>query len=173
MKRTLTVMLATFAMSTLAGCGSSDSGGVADAGHGGAIGSGGVQGTGGALGTGGGKGTGGNGGSGGKTGTGGQSSGGATGTSTQADLCPYTVAAFACEAACKKLHDFTARCENDPTVPSEIQGMLGIYGKVEVVCTSSCAVVAPASQAQWSCFQGMPDDAPCSAIGGCNATSCP
>jgi hypothetical protein len=24
-----------------------------------------------------------------------------------------------------------------------------------------------------SSFQGMPDDAPCSAIGGCNATNCP
>jgi hypothetical protein len=161
MKRILTVMLATFALSTLDGCGSSDSGGAADAGHGGANGSGGANGTGGTMGAGG------------KVGTGGQSGGGATGTSTQTGLCPYTVASFTCEAACKKLHDFTARCENDPAVPSEIQGMLGIYGKVEVICTSSCAVVAPSSQAQWSCFQGMPDDAPCSAIGGCNATNCP
>ena len=52
-------------------------------------------------------------------------------------------------------------------------GRLGLYGEVEVICTSTCAVVAPASQAQWSCFQGVPDDASCAALAGCNATNCP
>jgi len=34
-------------------------------------------------------------------------------------------------------------------------------------------MVAPASQAQWACFQGVSDGAPCSALAGCNATNWP
>lgn len=109
-------------------------------------------------------------GSGGRVSTGGQPAGGATGAQA---VCPYTVATFSCESACKSLHAFSARCGSDPTVPSEVQAMLALYGQVEVMCTSSCAVVAPASLAQWKCFQGLPDDAPCAAIAGCDATNCP
>ena len=98
---------------------------------------------------------------------------GGGGTSAQPGVCPYTVASFSCEAACKNLHDLNARCQNDPSLPGEMQAMLSLYGEVEVICTSSCAVVAPSSQAQWSCLQGVPADAPCSAIAGCNATNCP
>ena len=106
-------------------------------------------------------------------GAGGQMAGGTTGTGGQVGGCPYTVASSSCAAACAKLHDWYARCQNDPTVPAETLAMLSIYAQVEVVCTSSCAVVAPSAQAQWACFQGMPDNAPCAAIAGCNVTNCP
>jgi hypothetical protein len=159
----------------LGACGGSTPSGSGGAGSGGAVGSGGTPGSGGAMGTGGamGKGgvSGGQPGTGGKAGTGGRSGGGATG-GTATSRCPYTVASFSCEAACRKLHDFFARCQNDPTLPAEAKAMLGLYGEVEVICTSSCAVVAPSAQAEWSCYQGMPDDAPCNAIAGCNATNC-
>jgi hypothetical protein len=162
----------------LGACGGSTPEGSGGAsGSGGLAGSGGTQGSGGAMGTGGAMGKGGVSGgplgTGGKAGTGGRSSsGGATGSGTATSRCPYTVASFSCEAACSKLHDFYARCKNDPTLPEEAKAMLGLYGEVVVICTNSCAVVAPSAQAEWSCYQGMPDDAPCSAIAGCNATNC-
>jgi hypothetical protein len=111
-------------------------------------------------------------GGGGRSGAGGQPAGGTTGGG-QTGVCPYTVAAFSCDAACAKLHTFYTRCQNDPAVPGELQAMLGLYGQVEVVCTSTCAVVAPASQAQWGCFQGAPDDVACADLAACNATNCP
>jgi hypothetical protein len=179
MKHVIAVVFGVVALSGLDACDDSPSadpvGGTGGqvAGSGGIGASGGAPGTGGAPGSGGAKGTGGFVGSGGRVGTGGQSGGGATSTGGQTGVCPYTVASFSCEAACQKLHTFNARCANDPSVPAELRAMLGLYGEVEVVCTSTCAVVAPASQAQWACFQGVPDDAPCSAIAGCNATNCP
>jgi len=181
MKRIVAVALTTLMVSSLDGCGSTSEGTEEASGggtgqSGGVMGSGGttsssVAATGGAEGTGGVQGTGGSLASGGRPGTGGRSGGGATGTQTGA--CPYTAASFSCEEACQKLHEFHDRCQDDPSVPAELQGMLGIYGAVEVICTSTCAVVAPSSQAQWSCFQGIPADAPCAALAGCNATNCP
>jgi hypothetical protein len=177
MKQAIAVMSTVLAFSSLDACGSSTpegtggNGGSTPTGSGGISASGGTMGTGGLAGTGGAMGSGGVVGSGGKLGTGGQSAGGASGTGT--GLCPFTVASFSCEAACKKLHDIYGRCQNDPTISAEMQAMLGLYGQVEVICTSTCAVVAPASQAQWACFQGVPDDAPCSAIAGCNMDNCP
>lgn len=172
MKHVIAVMLAALALSGLHACGDSSEEKPL-AGSGGASARGGSPGSGGVAGTGGAKGTGGAVGSGGVNGTGGRSGGGAPGAGGQAGGCPYTVASFSCEAACQKLHAFNARCGSDPAVPVELQAMLGLYGEVEVICTSTCAVVAPASQGQWECFQGMPDAAPCSAIAGCNATDCP
>jgi hypothetical protein len=187
MKHAIVVMIGLLALSGMEACSSGDNGARAGGakgtggalGSGGAVSSGGVKGTGGAstsggqVSSGGAKETGGSAKSGGKSGSGGQSGGGATGSSGKSAACPYTVASFSCEAACANLHDLYTRCKDDPSVPAEMQAMLGLYGQMEVICTSTCDVVAPASQAQWSCLQGVPDDAPCSAIGGCNATNCP
>jgi hypothetical protein len=185
MKHLMAAILAVLFVWTFGGCGSSTPAGSGGAGGGSERSSGGVPGTGGATGAGGAMASGGVRGTGGATGaggamssggvrgTGGSSVGGASGSGMQPDDCPYAVATFSCEAVCKKLHSLYGRCQNDPAVPSELQAMLGLYGQVEVVCASTCAVVAPASQAQWSCLQGVPDSAPCSAIAGCNASNCP
>jgi len=124
------------------------------------------------VGSGGAKATGGSTKSGGRSGSG-QSGGGAAGSGGKSGSCPYTVASFSCEAACANLHDLYSRCQNDPALPGEMQATLGLYGQMEIICTSTCALVAPASQALWSCLQGVPADAPCSTIGGCNETNCP
>jgi hypothetical protein len=167
MRNGIVMILVVLAPLSLDACGSSAPAGTgAGGGGGGAVGSGGKPASGGVGG-------GGMMGSGGKAVTGGQSGGGASGTSTQTGVCPYTVATFSCAAACKSLHDLYSRCQNDPTVPAELQAMLGLYGQVEVVCTSTCAVVSPSALAQWGCLEGVPADAPCSAIAGCNATNCP
>ena len=177
MKRMTTVMLTAITLASFAACsdpvpeGSGGTGGTAGAG--GMRGTGGEASTGGRIGAGGRLGSGGMMGSGGNAGTGGRSGGGATGTSTQTGPCPYTVASFSCEAACENLHDIYVRCQDDPSLPTEVQAMLGLYGEATFLCAPSCAVVAPSSQAQWSCFQGIPDDASCSAIADCNATNCP
>jgi hypothetical protein len=179
MKHVIFVMSVVLALASLDACGGSAPAGAGGSGGGGTAGSGGISassesmGTGGMVGSGGISASGGSTGSGGRTGTGGQARGGATGAGGQTGLCPYTVDTFSCDAACKKLHDFSPRCETDPTVPAELQAMFGLYGQVEIICTSTCALVAPTSQAQWACFQGVPDDAPCSAIAGCSATNCP
>ncbi len=193
MKYAITMMMGLLALSGIEACSSGDNGATAGGatGTGGSLGSGGQVGSGGQLSSGGAKATGGastsggqvsSGGammtggsakSGGKSASGGQSGGGATGNGGEGAACPYTVASFSCEAACANLHELYNRCQNDPSVPADMQPTLGLYGQMEVICTSTCALVAPASQAQWSCLQGVPADAPCSAIGGCNATNCP
>jgi len=190
MKHAVFAAVAALVVAGLDACGSSADGG-GETGAGGAVASGGTSASGGTTPSGGSVGTGGvttkggssgslvggaGGGSvgtGGKTGTGGQSGGGSTGTGTPVGVCPYSATPFSCEAACEKLHEIYVRCENDASLDGEVRAMLGLYGQVEIICTSTCAVVAPASQAQWSCFQGVPDDAPCAAISGCNATNCP
>jgi hypothetical protein len=178
MKQTMAVISAVLALTSLIACGSStpagSGGSSGTAGHGGVSGSGGMAGSGSVNGSGG-SGGGGTSGGGGVTGAGGQPSGGTAGHGGggQTGVCPYTVASFSCAAACAKLHDFYARCQNDATVPAELQAMLGLYGQVTVISTSTCAVVAPAAQAQWACFQGVPDGAACSAIAGCDASNCP
>jgi hypothetical protein len=173
MKLLLALAVAALAVSNLNACDGSTPAGSGGNGAGGAGGGAGVPGGGGALGWGGMTGAGGLVGSGGRAGVGGHSGGGATGTGTQTGQCPYSVASFSCDEACAKLHDFSTRCQNDPTVPAELAVMLGLYGQVATVCTATCAVVSPSAQAQWACFQGVPDGAPCAAIAGCNPTNCP
>jgi hypothetical protein len=167
--RVVFMVLAMLAMAVFATCGSSDSSEPTGTGGGSPKdggGAGGARATGGATSTGGGVG------SGGRAGSSGQS-GGATGSGGGAAVCPYTVTSFSCDAACARLHEIAARCKNDPGVAAETRAMLGLYGDLEVICTSSCAYEAPTAQAQWACFQGIPENAPCSAIGGCNASNCP
>jgi hypothetical protein len=93
-------------------------------------------------------------------------SGGQTGT------CPYTVASFSCAAACANVQVLAVRCGSDPTLSPEARMTLAMYG-LEGVCTYSCAVSSVTAQGQWQCLQGVPADAPCSAIGGCTVNNCP
>jgi|GEM_PF-5530736 len=167
MKQLLALTLAALAVSSLDACGSSTPAGSGGNGAGGSGGGAGIPSNGGVMGSGGMKGNGG------QTGMGGQATGASTGTGTQTGQCPYSVTSFSCDEACAKLHDFSTRCLNDPTVPAELAVMLGLYGQVTTVCTASCAVISPSTQAQWGCFQGVPDGAPCSTIAGCNTTNCP
>jgi hypothetical protein len=171
----IAMMLAILASLSLGACSSSElaPGGGAGGGAAGALSSGGVVGSGGIRGSGGVVGSGGIRGSGGAVGSGGPSSGGDSGFGGQTGDCPYSVASFSCQGACTKLHDFSARCQNEATISADVAMMLSLYGQVEVVCTSTCDVVSPSAEAQWGCFQGVPDNAPCSAIAGCTATNCP
>jgi hypothetical protein len=171
MRQQIAIVLGILAMLGMDACSSSEP--ATSGGTGGAVGSGGKAGTGGAVGSGGKAGTGGAVGSGGKTGSGGSSAAGTGGAGGLTGACPYKVTSFSCDSACAKLNAFSAKCANDPTVPSDVQIMLSLYGEVPVVCTNTCAIVSPSSQTQWGCFQGVPDDVPCSAIAGCTATNCP
>jgi hypothetical protein len=106
--------------------------------------------------------------------SGGNMLGGTTGTTTggATSVCPYSVSSFTCAAACKNLQAFTAKCEDEPTLPTDIQIMFAMYGHVPEICTSTCALVSESAPKQWECFQGAPSDASCKEMMGCSSANC-
>lgn len=106
--------------------------------------------------------------------SGGNVPGGTTGTSSggTTSACPYSVSSFTCAAACKNLQAFTAKCEKEPNLPTDIQIMFAMYGHVPEICTSTCALVSESSPKQWGCLQGAPSDASCKELIGCSSANC-
>jgi len=100
-------------------------------------------------------------------------SSGAGGTAADSAYCPYTVSALDCAAACNNLKAIASSCEGDPTVPASVALLLAAAATgTGAGCNSACAANSPTYGAQWKCFQGTPSSAECTAIAGCDVTSC-
>ncbi len=100
--------------------------------------------------------------------------GGVDPATTTLDHCPYTAAAFDCTTTCANLKAIAAKCDTDPTVPTNIQAvLLAAASGTGAGCKTLCAAQSPQYAAQWSCFQAVPVTSDCSAIAGCTLGNCP